>query len=361
MRNKPISIVLDCRLLFASGIGRYIYENLVRLVFDSNFKITCLIDVKDKFNFQNDKKLNQITNVVYLSSKPFSIFEQFEIPFKAPKAHIYWSPQYNIPILCKVKCDRLITTIHDLYQISNTTKIKVSHRLYSLLMFYLCLKISDNIISVSNFTKYEILRKFKINEDKINVIYNGIDSNLLTASESSHHEISDFNYLLLVGNLKEHKNIPFVINAFVESNLIKQNFKLIIVGKKNGLRSKDTKLEQLLQKFSSNVKWLDVVSDSQLAMLYKNASLFIFPSLYEGFGIPILEAAFFGCRVLASNIPTTVELAHEYVTFFNPVIKSDLVYHLNNFEDINIPKTPNDNILKWDTCSRFHKILFKST
>ena len=120
----------------------------------------------------------------------------------------------------------------------------------------------------------------------------------------------DLKYILYVGSINPRKNIDALINAFLNANI--KGLKLILVGKENAIYNSKTLNP------SSNIVLKSSVNDLELQALYKGAELLVMPSFYEGFGLPIIEALYFGCPVICSDIPVFKELFADFVVYCNP-------------------------------------------
>lgn len=244
-------------------------------------------------------------------SGPF-LWSQFFLPihlFLFRKINVFFSPAHYTPRYCPVP---LVTTIHDLsyfyysdeflkkdlYKLTNWTKNSVER--------------SAKLIAVSKNTKKDILQHYNIDESKIEVVYNGFEK------KHTHQVIPEFdNYILYVGTIQPRKNLSRLIDAFI---LIKDKYpdlKLLLAGKRGWLYSK------IFQKIVNNelekrIIHLDFVSDSELVGLYKNAKMLVLPSLYEGFGIPVLGAMSYGCPVAASYSSSLPEIGGDAALYFDP-------------------------------------------
>ncbi|MDQ5954196.1 MAG: hypothetical protein QG583_124, partial [Patescibacteria group bacterium] len=179
---------------------------------------------------------------------------------------------------------------------------------------------AKKIITISEATKSDIIKFYKVSGEKIHVIYPGIKPSLLSNSHMSNDDVKkkyaiDSKFILFVGTLQPRKNIARLIEAF--SLLNDKEVKLVIVGKKGW------KYEEILEapkKFGCEEKvvFLNFVPEEDLQVLYKNAELFAFPSLYEGFGLPVLEAMKFNCPVLTSNVSSLPEAGGDAAHYCNP-------------------------------------------
>lgn len=234
--------------------------------------------------------------------------------------HIFFSPAHYIPRFCPFKT---VVTIHDLsylyfpdeflkkdlYQLKNWTQY--------------ALKNSTKIIAVSKTTKKDIMHEYSIPDEKITVIYNGYE-NAKQLSPSHQSLTTNYPYFLAIGTLQPRKNLSVLITAFSEFHKIHPQFKLILAGKKGWLYENIFKqVEQMGMKDS--IVFPGFVSEEEKNNLYKKATAFILPSLYEGFGIPLLEAMAHGCPVLSSFSSSLPEVGGEACLYFDPKNCDDLV------------------------------------
>lgn len=251
--------------------------------------------------------------------------------FFSPFLFMHYNPNilhhtyYNIMKYKNIRAKKIITIhdmIHELFpdefskndNTSNLKKIAVAE--------------ADHIICVSKNTQYDLVKLFKVDIKKTTVIYNGFS---LEEKEVKIPKKTGKPYLLFVGNRKGYKNFNRFVKAYA-TNKIKHYFDLVIFG--GGKISKDEfeKFEKL-QIPRESFKHYDG-DDSTLAGFYKNASLLVYPSLYEGFGIPPLEAMSYGCPVVCSNVSSIPEVVGDAALLFDPYsvdsIKENIISVLYN-------------------------------
>jgi glycosyltransferase involved in cell wall biosynthesis len=183
---------------------------------------------------------------------------------------------------------------------------------------------ADRIITVSEASKRDILQYFRIPPEKIEVIYNGIDERFWTPPAGNEiervrerYQLTD-EFLLYAGNIKPHKNLERLIDAF--HRLRREGFdhlKLLIIGDEV---SKYAMLRRAVHrhKLHKHVRFLGFVPDQTLAALYRLAAVFVFPSLYEGFGLPPLEAMASGTPVVTSNVSSMPEVTGGAALLIDP-------------------------------------------
>lgn len=177
------------------------------------------------------------------------------------------------------------------------------------------LKNSDIVVSVSETTKEDIKNIYKY--DSV-VIPEGI--NVIQVKDKEVEKLKDMKFFLYVGNSRPNKNLKFLIETFLDS---RTDYKLVLVGNNNNLQIND-----------SRIKALGFVSDEELSWLYKNCEAFIFPSLYEGFGLPVLEAIYKGSKVYCSTGGSLKEFSEKLVKKFDPYDEYELRHLLENTDKI---------------------------
>lgn len=223
------------------------------------------------------------------------------------------------PLLTRKK----VMTIHDLAFMANPDWYSRPYRLWYRLMTPLCAVTSMKILTVSEFSKSEIMRRLSIDGRKISVIYNAVSSrfHVLNSSRGNVREVAGEKYILAVSSIDPRKNFSMLLKAF--SQMDDKSIKLYIVGGQAGIYS--TSIKELCDSISTDrIKWLGRVTDSELKEYYTNAHAFIYPSLYEGFGIPPLEAMACGTPTIVSDIPSLREVCGEASLYVSPLDAEDI-------------------------------------
>jgi len=212
-------------------------------------------------------------------------------------------------------------TVHDLVRIcfpftSETIPEKLGLRLDAL-----GLKKAQHIIAVSECTKADLMHYLGIPEDKITVIYNGVDH---TVFRPVHERRFDFPYLLYVGTERPRKNLGTLLRAFALLKTDTATFGELKLVKVGGAGRTDKFRHKTLSEvrrlgLEDQVIFVDGVSDQSLASYYSSAAALIMPSLYEGFGLPLIEAMACGCPVIASNSSSLPEVAGNAALLIDPL------------------------------------------
>jgi len=305
------------------GIYRYLFE----LMPDADFLVYQSKDYDMSNLFSSRKNVKFVTLPVNSRSRYIKfLIGLFIFPriFRREQFDIFES--FNFPLF-RGNSEYSLITIHDIRGLNNQSNIFLG-RLYKWIYAF-SIKRADGIITVSNSMKKEIENAFNF-KNQIFVLYNGISRRNFSknfAFKAPRHTLPKIpeNFLLTVGHLEERKNYPNLISAIKILQLKGVHLNLIIVGndsgKKNEIKEHIKKL-----KLSKNVFLLEGLEDIFLKTLYKKSELFVFPSYYEGFGIPILESLEAGTPVLLSDIKVFREITKNIYQqeFFNPKEPKDI-------------------------------------
>lgn len=317
MKRKMI-IGIDARMFHHTGIGRYI-KNLLRHMEHLEESKRYEFLVVDR-NLTAKEEFRQIK----LNCKVFSLVEQLELPMKIAKANLdlLHSPQFNIPLMSRAV---QVTTIHDCAY--DRFPEEFPNRLASVyykFMFPLALQKSKRIIAVSESTKRDLIELYKIAPQKISVIYEGVDEVFFRElpngriSELKMELRLDRDFALFVGLTRPRKNLERLLSAFAKLlSSLKGDVKLVLAGKVDTRFLDVRKLAEQL-KISDNVIQLGFVPEDKLLPLYKAATFLVLPSLYEGFGLPVLEAMAAGTPVITSNVSSLPEVVDRDAILINP-------------------------------------------
>jgi glycosyltransferase involved in cell wall biosynthesis len=301
------------------GIGEYAFELLKQF---ERFKIDDLrfrIYLKDRPLPDMPK---QREGWEYKVIGPKKMWTQFALPlhlFLSPqKPEVFFSPSHYAPRFSPVPT---AISIMDLSYI-HFPELFTKHDLYQLLTWTsYSAKKAHKIFTISNFSRDDIIKTYGKDPKDVVTTYLGIKQILGSKQKAlSMEELKkkfgiDGNYILFVGTLQPRKNIAKLIEAFAK--IKDKKIKLVVVGKKGWLWEE---IMQAPEKYGvkERVKFLDFVGDEDLPGLYKNASCFVLPSLYEGFGLPVLEAMKYGCPVLTSNVSSLPEVGGDACLYFDP-------------------------------------------
>jgi glycosyltransferase involved in cell wall biosynthesis len=302
-----IDLCVDARMAFSSGIGVAIRQ-LIPFLSLPPFRMILLVD-------QPHQAWCSSFEQIVVKAPIYSIQEQMELPRKIPKCDLFWSPHYNIPLL-PIRARKRAVTIHDVCHLVFAQYLSLPEKIYARCMLPAAYRRSNAVIANSEFTKSELKKYLGRRRSDVKAIHMGMDSQFFQRVQDlqrlekvrDKHRLPE-TFILFVGNPKPHKNLAGLIHAF--SHLSLSSCTLVIVGKNHARnQSEIAKNERVIH--------LDNVSDEDLPALYTMASLFVLPSLYEGFGLPPLEAMCCGCPTAVSSAASIPEVCGEASAYFHP-------------------------------------------
>ncbi len=312
--NTRKQIAMDLRMYRMAGIGRYLQNLLPDLIPLLNAsKISILGNPVD---LAHEEWIDD-PRIQFREFRPriFSVSEQIAaVRGEYSNTDLLWIPQYNLPLAYHGK---LLVTIHDLCQLAHPeTLANQIQRGYAKYLLTMVAKRASAILCDSEFTASEIQKYLHVDRDRVVVAYPPIGNKWgipLAAGATS----SNPPYLLAVGNVKKNKNLPRLIAAFDGiRNQIPHN--LIIVGKREGFLNSETQLQSVSADLTGRVQFTGQVTDQELRMYYRDSTALIFPSFYEGFGYPLVEAMAEGCPVACSGVASLPEVAGDAALLFDP-------------------------------------------
>lgn len=308
------------------GISRYFFELIPRITNDYQAQVSLFMgyyineygleQYSDKFLDFDGQKYQPIPK----TGRVLALYNEFLFKrFAKKNAYNIFHQTYYDNMFSRKNTKRVVTVydmIHEIYpeyfsSRDNTAKQKKE-----------CFRYADGIICISQSTKRDLLERYNIPEEKIAVSYLGNSLRIKPQSKS----IIDSPYILYVGQRTGYKNFNLLLQAFAKSKHINENFKLVTFG---GGRF-DNKEIELMDSLRVTGKIEHYQGeDALLATLYKYASTFVYPSLYEGFGIPPLEAMYYGTPVIVSNSSSIPEVVEDAGLYFEPTSVEDLTEKLN--------------------------------
>jgi glycosyltransferase involved in cell wall biosynthesis len=313
-------VIINARFLTqpVTGVQRYAIElSLLLKQLDPAIEFVCPKNIEQHNIFEQ-------LNARIIGKRTGHLWEQIDLPgyLRAQGNPLLVNLGSTAPICYKNK----IVTLHDITYIRYPQSFSIKFRIWYHFLIPQILRKSLALVTVSEFSKKEISGYFKHLPKDIHVIYNAVNEQFKT-SQVNIKELSP--YLLAVSSPNYHKNFTRLINAFVNlraDKKIREN--LLVVGESNRSFAKQSYEEA---SHSPSIHFMGRIKDEDLINLYQNAEAFIFPSLYEGFGIPAIEAQACGCPVLASNAASMPEILKDSVIYFEP---TDILEIQNAIETI---------------------------
>ncbi len=352
-----MKIGIDARFYgpIGKGLGRYtqeVVDNIIKITDSAGGEVFEYIIFLSPANFDEFDTDRLGVRKVKLDCPWYGWKEQLLMPFYLGRERLdlIHFPHFNVPILTP---GRFVVTIHDLIlthfpTVRATTRRPILYYFKNLsyrLVILVALKRARKIITVSQFTKRDIVRKFGIKPEKITVTYEGV-ANLakgrdsLFVSRLDNREIlAQYhlrqNFLLYVGNAYPHKNLAILLKVFSRLRGEYPDLRLVLVGKPDYFYERVQEAARALnlwqkENINSPVIFPGYVPDAQLEILYAEARAYIFPSLYEGFGLPPLEAMAKGCPVLSSDRASLPEILGSAAVYFNPEDEADMTMKIKS-------------------------------
>ncbi|MFA6098570.1 MAG: glycosyltransferase family 1 protein [Patescibacteria group bacterium] len=329
-------IGIDARFYgsFGKGLGRYT-EKLITHLENLDEKNEYYIFLR-KENWASFQSAKSNFRKVLADYRWYSLSEQIFLPLKIWSYHldVMHFPHFNVPLLY---FGRFVVTIHDLiitkYPTQRATTLgpilyKIKQFGYKVIIRS-AVKKARKIITVSQYTKSELMKYFNITADKILITHEAVEP----PSENFRSEefvLSKYRikkpFILFVGNVYPHKNIEGLLRAFKKILEKNQEYYLVLVGKDDYFYKK-IKREVAFNDLEQKVIFTGFVTDEDLPGLYKNAKIYAFPSFCEGFGLPALEACSYGLPVAASNNSCLPEILGKAAVYFDP-------YNVDNMAEV---------------------------
>lgn len=321
-------IGIDARMFHKAGIRRYVKELILNL---------SKIDLKNQYivylssmDFNNEfKGLNSNFRIVYLKQPNFSIREQLSLILQLQKEKLdllHTTFDFGVPLW---PVSNVVVTVHDAFFGPNTFFKNYKTRMFYQLLTRYSVSRSSKTIVISDFIQKKLFRYLpnmcNRNTDKIKVIPNGVGIEFfpVTNQEELEQLKRKYNitnkYIFCVGSFaSKNKNLLRILAAFCKlpTSLI-ENYRIVIAGE---MLNRVPEVMPLIKELKAKnfIICLGYIPDQELPVLYRNAEIFIFPSLHEGFGIPILEAMASGTPVITSNITAMPEIAGNAALLVDP-------------------------------------------
>jgi glycosyltransferase involved in cell wall biosynthesis len=317
-----VRIGIDARKLHDFGIGTYIrnvLQHLARLDRQTEYVVLCRAD-----DVAFAASLGENFRGVVETSGNYSVSEQIRVPLalRRERVTLFHAPHYVLPPLVRCKS---VVTIHDCIHLMFPQYLPNRFALaYARTSIGLAARRSTRVLTVSESSKRDILRFVDVPPEKIDVIYNAYDERFgieppedVVTRVRERYQLHD-PFVLYAGNVKPHKNLERLIEAF---DLVRKrgldHLKLVLIGDEI---SKYAALRRAVHSHQLHkyVRFLGYMPQETLAVLYRLAGVFVFPSIYEGFGLPPLEAMASGTPVVTSNVSSLPEVAGDAAVLVDP-------------------------------------------
>jgi glycosyltransferase involved in cell wall biosynthesis len=316
-------IAIDCR--GRAGVGRVVSNIAIGVA----PRVDHLVLLGDPEQIRTWGDFSGNVEIVPFMSPVYGWQEQVRFPVSRIRfCNILHVPHFNVPFR-PLKCP-LVCTVNDTAHLAGILPMSVLQKAAAQIYYRYAVHRAVHIITLSEFSRQEICNRLKVPRDRITVIHPGVDTRVFYARRResvqevlSTHHISE-PYLLVLGSIRTHKNVGRILQAFV---LLKNRDKiphhLVIVGQRGGFRI-DTRLPEIPPHIARDVIFTGTLDDEKIAALYSGAEAFIFASIYEGFGLPPLEAMACGTPVAVSNAASMPEAVGSAGAYFNPFDIEDI-------------------------------------
>jgi len=315
-----MTIAIDCRMINASGIGVYLRGILLSMLRSPNDFL--LLGNPAELEFY---KQNANVSVIECDIKPFSLKELFFFPKKILQeinlSTLFFSPFFNIPDGIIIP---IYSTIHDIIFPDMPELVSRTGLTMRMWFYRRAYKKSLEVFTVSNFSKSRI--EYHLGKSKpIIVTYSAIQP-MFQEYRENNHSTQKTETVVFIGNIKKHKGLDCLLDAFLMAKNEGLPHKLLIIGANENFRSSDNSIQQKIESTGSGeITFSGFISDEALLKCLSEAELLVQPSLYEGFGLPPLEALVLGTQALISDIPVFKEIYDGFpVVFFRAGDAADL-------------------------------------
>lgn len=322
-------IAIDIRTINKprSGVGYYVTNLIHEFQKIDHENSYCLIsnngayesEFKTQPNFENHR--TWISNENHVVG---DLWESFFLPrlLKKKNVDVFHGPAFMIPL--RFTDLKTVVTIHDIVAFIKPETVPLKYALYMRFLIKLVVDKADKVITPSESTKKDLIERLGVPEEKVEVVYEAVSRHFTPVNGfygqvdvKKKYGIRD-RYMLFVGNLEPRKNLIRLMKAFeLARKKLGSDFQLVICGKKGWL------YKDILQTYNEvnkgDIILTNYVGDEDLVNLYRNADMFVFPTLYEGFGLPVLEAMGCGAPVVTSNVASLPEITGDAAVLIDPL------------------------------------------
>ena len=316
-----MKIAIDCRLIGQSGIGTFI-ENVTNYLVERADTEFVLIGNMDRLSAYSGRANCRIVECYYGS---FTLKELFCFPTKKVNCcDAFFTPFFNIPLGIRVP---IFSMVHDVVFFDVEGICSPIGKLIRRIFIQRALNISKTVFTVSDFSRQRILKHFHTS-NPIKVVPNGLSKELLSY-KATQSIVKERSGIVFLGNIKRHKGLLVLWKAYERLIKEKPDAPMLTIIGHIDFRTKDSEMMETIQANKDKVRLVTNASNQEVYDILSHAACLISPSLYEGFGIPPLEAMSLGTPVVMSDIPVYKEIYGKFpVTFFETGNADDLYNHL---------------------------------
>jgi glycosyltransferase involved in cell wall biosynthesis len=342
---KPVSIGFDSKRAFfnKSGLGNYSRNLLFALAkyHPENSYFLFTPKTKGRYHIENEAQFNLIEPDATAHKLVPQLWRMkfMTNDIKRLKLEIFHGLSHELPLGIKKTGAKSVVTVHDLIFMRYPEFYnRVDTKIYYWKLVHAC-RVSDHIVAISNQTKDDLIRYLNISPDKITVIYQGCNPSYRTSYSKEFFEEVRIRYslperyLLYVGTIEERKNLLGIIKAIHNRDI---KIPLVVIGRKVDIYYRKVK-DYITLNGVNNIIFPEGVLNSELPVIFQNAECFIYPSFFEGFGIPVLEALVSKTPVITSKGGCFTEAAGPGSIFVNPNDHEEIgeaIFNVVNNKDI---------------------------
>lgn len=349
------TIAIDLRWIDSSGVGVYIKGIMPGIV--ERLRDVSIVGLGDRSRLR-EFSWSRADNIHLVDCRAgrYSLAEQIQLPLAIPRGtDLFFSPYYPIPLLYR---GRLAVTVHDLsHRVVPEIIGDRKKRIYAETMFRALRKRASVIFTVSNFSKSELLRLTSgPREDNIIPTHLGVSTEWYGASQLPSTQTRP--YFIYVGNIKPYKNLGRLVEAFLQiKDRVPQD--LLIVGQSEGLiTGESAAFFERLKGAGNRIRLMGLVSYQELLSLVGHAHALVMPSLYEGFGLPPVEAMAAGVPVAVANAASLPEVCGDGALYLDPFDVEDIANKLVSIatdsalrKQLTEKGLDRSRLYRWDFCS----------
>ena len=348
-----------------AGIGVYTHEIISNL---SDEEVHLFFRSKENTGWYTKSFINHTLKFPSYRWKFEQIWETSALPYLSnkTKVDVFWGPRFYVPP--KLKC-KSVSTIHDIAYAIVPNIVNAKQADYFNRLINYSVENANHFITVSETTKNDFCSFFKVSPEKVHVIYNGYSTFYKEKPAETYVQsvLKDKNipekFILFLGTLEPRKNLINLVKAYIKSEAYRDEIPLVLSGKLGWLNEELMKIVNPLIE-EKKVILTGFLSNEELRVLYHSCNFFAFPSLYEGFGIPVLEAMSAGAPVLTSNNSALKEIFSDDAVLTEATSVDSIVEGINKLMNNNLRNelSQKGKVLSekfsWEKCAEEHKALF---
>ena len=352
-----------------TGIEEYSYQ-VIRYLRDELREADVVLYVRKKIGFRNGRVQYMFPEIDFVLPAHWRVKGlwaprfwtqgrlSLEMLFAAPD--VLFVPAHTVPF---IHPKQTIVSIHGLEYEFSPESYRFWERLYMRWSIRFSVRVAKLVIAVSENTKRDVMRLYAVPESKIAVVYEGVSgyqvSSIKYPVSNTQYRIPNTPFFLFIGRLETRKNIVRMVEAFEKfKETTGLSHQLVLAGKP-GYGYSEIKKQISKSKYQTEIHELGYVTEQEKWELLKNAEIFLFPSLYEGFGLPVIEAQSVGVPVITSNTSSLPEIAGEGALLINPLSPDDLALAMERLiknqekrADIIEKATRNVERFSWERCAK---------